>query len=161
MTTITYNKKKYTGKWEIIDNSVWKYSFNYPNINKSIVSFDLDDTLISTKSKKNYPISADDWIEINNSKNRLTELFKINNIIIFSNQSKMKGQTEMIKLKFEQIINYFQLPITVYISGNYDHYRKPNIGMFQLMLKDYYNSDINNINSFIFIFLFSNSFDFR
>lgn len=151
MTSITYNKKKYLGKWKIIDNSVWKYSFDYPIINSSIVSFDLDDTLISTKSKKKYPISADDWVEKNNSKNRLTELFKTNNIVIFSNQSKMKNQTEMLKKKFEQIINYFQLPITVYISGNYDHYRKPNIGMFQLMLKDYYDDNINNINSFIFV----------
>ena len=151
MATITYNKHKYLGKWEIIDNSVWKFSFNYNQTNKSIVSFDLDDTLISTKSKKKYPISADDWIEINNSKNRLTELFKTNHIIIFSNQSKMNGQEETIKSKFEQIINYFQLPLTVYISSNYDHYRKPNIGMFQLMLKEYYNDDINNINSFIFV----------
>lgn len=151
MATITYNKHKYLGKWEVIDNSVWKFSFNYNQTNKSIVSFDLDDTLISTKSKKKYPISADDWIEINNSKNRLTELFKTNNIIIFSNQSKMNGQEETIKSKFEQIINYFQLPLTVYISSNYDHYRKPNIGMFQLMLKEYYNDDINNINSFIFV----------
>lgn len=151
MSTITYNNHFYSGKWEIIDNSVWKYSFNYPQTNKNIVSFDLDDTLISTKSKKKYPISANDWVEINNSKNRLTELFKTNNIVIFSNQSKMKGQKEMIKSKFEQIINYFQLPLTVYISGNYDHYRKPNIGMFQLMLKDYYNDDINHINSFIFV----------
>lgn len=151
MATITYNKHKYIGKWEIIDNSVWKYSFNYPQKNKTIVSFDLDDTLISTKSKKKYPISADDWIEINNSKNRLTETFKTNNIIIFSNQSKMKGQEELIKSKFEQVINYFQLPLTVYISGNYDHYRKPNIGMFQLMLKDFYNDNINEIETFIFI----------
>ena len=151
MTTITYNKKKYTGKWEIIDNTVWKYSFDYPVIRKSIISFDLDDTLISTKSKKKYPVSADDWIEINNSKNNLTEAFKTNNIVIFSNQSKMKSQTETLKSKFEQVISYFQLPLTVYISGEYDCYRKPNIGMFQLMLKDYYNDDINNLNSFIFI----------
>ena len=151
MATVTYNKHKYIGKWEIIDNSVWKYSFNYPQKNKKIVSFDLDDTLISTKSKKKYPISADDWIEINNSKNRLTETFKTSNIIIFSNQSKIKGQEEKIKSKFEQVINYFQLPLTVYISGNYDHYRKPNIGMFQLMLKDFYNDNINEFETFIFI----------
>ena len=151
MTTFTYNNHSYTGKWEIIDNSVWKFSFNYPVINKNIVSFDLDDTLITTKSKKKYPINAEDWVEINNSKNRLTETFKTSNIIIFSNQSKMKSQTETVKSKFEQIINHFQLPLTVYISANYDHYRKPNIGMFQLMLKDYYNDDINNINSFIFV----------
>lgn len=151
MTTITYNKKKYTGKWEIVDNSVWKFSFNYPVINKDIVSFDLDDTLISTKSKKKFPINAEDWIEINDSKNKLTETFKTNNIVIFSNQSKMKGQTEMLKSKFEQVISYYQLPLTVYISSSYDHYRKPNIGMFQLMLKDYYNDNINNVNSFIFV----------
>ena len=52
--------------WYILDNIIFGYSknlknnFNFSNVNK-IILFDLDNTLIKTKSKKVFPINKYDW----------------------------------------------------------------------------------------------------
>ena len=109
--------------WSKIDNSLLIYKSNY-NFNQKhkIIAFDLDDTIIKTKSKKKFPIDKNDWIFKYNSNKKLIDEFNKGdtNIIIFTNQSSItkKGYDKQIeddiKYKIENIINQLNIPIMVF-----------------------------------------------
>jgi len=143
--------------WSKIEDSLLIYNsnINYDfKQNHKIISFDLDDTIIKTKSNKTLPINKEDWIFKYNSNNKIIEEFNNGNtnIIIFSNQSTInnKGYNKQIeddiKYKIENIINQLNIPIMVFIASKNDKYRKPNYNMWNIMLEIIYNDniDLNN-----------------
>jgi bifunctional polynucleotide phosphatase/kinase len=104
--------------------------------NKFIASFDLDNTLIRTKSGNKFPLDGNDYeYAFDNVKEKIDEL--INNgykIVIFTNQ---KG-ISMNKVSKEDIINKIEklFPFADYfISSNDDIYRKPMIGMYRKFIE--------------------------
>jgi bifunctional polynucleotide phosphatase/kinase len=116
-----------------------------------IASFDLDDTLIHRPKGKS---SNNKWKLLDlNVGNKIANLVKKNFIIIiFTNQSCMhnakfdkikwrKTLEDLEKILMSKVSNdeyYF----AIYIAKTYDLYRKPNIGMWELMkmdLKDEFN----------------------
>lgn len=117
-----------------------------------IASFDLDDTLIhSPKHKK----SSTKW-ELVDEKiiNKIKQLVTNNYIIIiFTNQAGMGTRKNFNKLKWIKAINALIDTLTskisgdkyyfaIYVAKNYDLYRKPNIGMWDLMkfnIKEQFN----------------------
>ncbi len=141
--------------WIFYNNTVWIYNntihnINHFNIQPNLLCFDLDNTLITTKSGNKFPKSVNDW-KFRFDKSKIIN--KDNNFFIFSNQSKMTTENKIneIKSKIENIINELNLQIIVFISIKNDIYRKPCIGMFQLMLKLFYNNDINLIKNMIYV----------
>jgi bifunctional polynucleotide phosphatase/kinase len=102
-----------------------------------IAGFDLDNTLIKTKSGRTFPIDENDWIfnyktiiDILNNYNKIGY-----SIIIITNQ---KGLTTETKLdlwcnKIKEIIKNINLPVKVYVSIKDDIYRKPNLGIWELI----------------------------
>ncbi len=93
-----------------------------------LYAFDLDGTLINTKSSKTFPVDADDWIIINNSFERLAKLSKDSTVIIITNQ-KLKDQ-ELVIAKLNNISA--MLPgIAIYAALEDDEYRKPGIGVYK------------------------------
>lgn len=143
--------------WSKIEDSLLIYNsnINYDfKQNHKIISFDLDDTIIKTKSNKKLPINKEDWIFKYNSNNKIIEEFNNGNtnIIIFSNQSTInnKGYNKQIeddiKYKIENIINQLNILIIVFIASKNDKYRKPNNNMWNKMLEIIYNDniDLNN-----------------
>ena len=104
-----------------------------------IISFDLDDTLISTKSKNIFAKNSDDWQWNIGCKEKITELYNNGySIIIFSNQKnilKNAKKLSILKDKIEKIVNTLDFPIQIYISTTDDLYRKPEINMWKLMCK--------------------------
>jgi bifunctional polynucleotide phosphatase/kinase len=102
---------------------------------KKIAAFDLDGTLIKTKSGKPYPIDGEfDWeFNYSNIKDVLNNYLEDNFcIIIITNQKNLKkrGITEWCN-KLKEIIKQLDIPIKVYASILDNIYRKPNIGFFE------------------------------
>jgi bifunctional polynucleotide phosphatase/kinase len=111
-----------------------------------IASFDLDDTLIHRPKGK---LSNNKWKLLDlNVCNKIADLIKNNFIIIiFTNQSSMyngknfdkpkwrKAIEDLVKILMSKVLDnkyYF----AVYVAKTYDLYRKPNIGMWELMKID-------------------------
>jgi bifunctional polynucleotide phosphatase/kinase len=117
-----------------------------------IASFDLDNTLITTKGKHIFPKNKDDWKFLNNNvENKIKNLYNSGfKIVIFSNQngiSKKKITREDLNDKIISIINKLSVPIIFYASIYDDINRKPRIGLWSYMIKNKY-PNINISESF-------------
>lgn len=102
--------------------------------NNKIAGFDLDGTLIKTKSGKIFATNKDDWkFLFDNIKDRLKELSEYT-LVVFSNQmgiSKGKVKKEDILYKVNAIYNQLNIPFIFIASTEDDINRKPRIGMFE------------------------------
>ena len=81
-------------------------SFNSDANLKKYVAFDLDYTLIKTKSGKKFPDNEDDWMWLNENVPKKLEKFHYDgyHVIVVSNQSSKKWKMLQQRNKF--LINY-------------------------------------------------------
>lgn len=133
------------------NNNMWKqksgvlYYINLDNTKKKISAFDLDNTIIETKSNAKFPKDKDDWKFIDsNIISRINSLIDYN-VVIFTNQKGLdkKLGLEHFKEKIMNIIKSFNVNISVFISYQDDFYRKPLTGMWDL-LSDIINPDLKD-----------------
>lgn len=111
-----------------------------------IGAYDMDGTLITTKSGKVFPTNADDWklaygTVINTLKAKYADKYKI---AILTNQAGVSsGKTKLvdIKKKIENILKTLSIPIQVFISTGEGVFRKPLTGMWQALC-DHKNENI-------------------
>ncbi len=114
--------------WNLLD---YLYGvFLVPNTSNKIAAFDLDDTLIKTRSKKSRPIDNQDWmIAYDNIIPKIKKLHVDNyRIVIISNQkgiSKTNVKLNEWKEKIDNIVKLLNVPIEVFCSLQDDEYRKP------------------------------------
>ena len=116
-----------------MDNLI--YHFTTPNT-KYVAAFDLDNTLITTKSGKVFPKDKDDYkLLYDNVLDKLKDLTDKNyKIVIFSNQKGIglgKINTNIITHKINKLFpnaDYF-------LSLKDDLYRKPMIGMYEKFIE--------------------------
>jgi bifunctional polynucleotide phosphatase/kinase len=115
--------------WNILDESVIHYksdNFKYMN---NVACFDIDGTLIKTKSGKTFPINGTDWEWLyDNIKISIEELYKNKYCIIFiSNQYILKTDEQLTEWqsKINKMIQHLDVPILVYASRQKDKFRKP------------------------------------
>lgn len=94
--------------------------------------FDLDGTLIVTKSKRKFPKDENDWIFNKDIINRIIDLANYSSIIIITNQLKAN---DLWYNKMKHIISILEFPVKVYIIQKYNIYRKPFPTLLN-MLKD-------------------------
>jgi bifunctional polynucleotide phosphatase/kinase len=131
--------------WNYDDNKKLGYllNINLPitNNNIKIAGFDLDSTLIITKSKKKFPVNYDDWkpiYPINLMRTRLKYLQQQNYIIvIFTNQAQVgkNKEYELFEKKIDNIIKTLKMDfITVCVAYSDNYYRKPMTGMYDFIL---------------------------
>ena len=104
--------------WNILDESVIQFkSDNFKFMNK-VACFDIDGTLINTKSGKTFPINGNDWVWLyDNIKTKIQELYKNKYCIIFvSNQAILKTDEKLIEwqTKLNKMIQELDIPILVY-----------------------------------------------
>lgn len=109
---------------------------------RKIAAFDMDGTIIITKSGKVFPTDQDDWqIFHPNIFNKLKELHsKGFKIVFFTNQLGVaKGKTNLssLKVKIENVIRKLQVPVQVFIATHEGKYRKPCDGMWEKLCKNY------------------------
>ncbi|KAJ5367368.1 Polynucleotide kinase 3 phosphatase [Penicillium brevicompactum] len=142
--------------WRVIGTSVVIGKQNTGNdvpaeTRRRIAGFDLDSTLIKTKSGNVFPKSATDW-QWWNAKvpGRLRELNSEGyQVVIFSNQKKISIQKDIkggrsdsksltnFKEKMEAVMTELNFPFSVYAATTDPEYRKPRLGMWREFLDDY------------------------
>lgn len=113
---------------------------------KKIAAYDMDGTLIKTKSGKAFATSIDDWEQAFGSvKSRLrkesADKFKI---VVFTNQGGLAtGKTTMpnLRKKIENIVKFFGVPMQVFIATDVSQFRKPLTMMWDA-LSDIMNNGI-------------------
>ena len=99
-------------------------------------SFDLDGTLIKTKSGKTFPKDQNDWILLFDSIKEKLKNITNTTIVIFSNQMGIsKGHTtdKDIKSKIKDIQKELDIPFIFIASKEDDLFRKPRIGMYEFI----------------------------
>ena len=151
-------------KWHTLENTVLCKAFNnYIPGKKKLLSFDLDDTLItfgkSGKSKSPNKTKETPYkftFDLNKVKSKLDEYQKNDYILaVFSNQNgitqghiKESEFKEKIDKIFTQELKY---PIITFFAKEKDYYRKPCIGMLELFQKKFNNDILLDINECIFV----------
>jgi bifunctional polynucleotide phosphatase/kinase len=101
-----------------------------------LAGFDLDSTIIKTKSGRKFPKDKTDWVFLNEYVVPvLHRLYNEEsyNIVIFTNQSGLKRKPEKQRdflWKLKKVIEAIGVPVGYYVSINHDQYRKPMTGMF-------------------------------
>ena len=137
-------------KWQTLENTVIFKAFNnFLPGKKKLLSFDLDDTLITfgKSGKSKSPNKTKDTpykftFDLNKVKSKLDEYQKNDFIFaIFSNQNgitqghiKESDFKDKIDKIFSQELKY---PIITFFAKEKDFYRKPCVGMFDLFTKKF------------------------
>ena len=138
-------------KW----NNYNSFSF-YNNISsikinncKNIVIFDLDGTIIKTKSGKTFPINSNDWIFNYDNVSEIINNLENTIVGIITNQKGLKSDS-MIKdwqNKLDNITKNINIHF-IFSSFKDDRYRKPMIGSWEFLketFKEFNNFSNNNI----------------
>lgn len=129
-------------KWIEEKSFIFGYNDNNKLIDasniKNVYMFDLDYTLIKTKSGKKFPTNKNDWELLN--PNVKTKLSNVSNCLvgIVSNQKGLKSleQKKDWEYKLEQIAQVLIIDF-VFASLTDDRYRKPLPGSYEY-IKEYY-----------------------
>ncbi|XP_052873415.1 uncharacterized protein F21D5.5 [Anopheles cruzii] len=128
-----------SGVWESLDKKqLHVYTSAGVVASTKIAAYDMDGTLIKTKSGNVFPKSIDDWqIAFPEVPGKLKSLnasgFKL---VILTNQAgigKGKLRIEDFRQKIESLIRKLGVPMQVFISTGSGMYRKPRIGMWQTL----------------------------
>ncbi|OWZ10891.1 Polynucleotide kinase 3'-phosphatase [Phytophthora megakarya] len=139
----TLPEPKFT-PWRTIHNSL--YLLDARDAAKTtektkIAGFDLDGTLIVTKSGKKFAKDKDDWKWFHPTlvRQKLTELVRDGfTLTIFSNQNGIaKGHITagQVQSKLEAIVKQLNLPMMVFLGTENDAMRKPRLGAWKEMVK--------------------------
>ncbi|CAK9295385.1 unnamed protein product [Gordionus sp. m RMFG-2023] len=147
ITSFFNNSSTVNEKW-IIKDSLLIYQTDHMPPSDKVACFDLDGTVITTKSGKVFPKDEHDW-KINSLDATNTDKFisKLNilyeegyKIVIFTNQKGLlmnkKGiSVDSFKRKIESILKHIfkENPCIVFVSLSNDYYRKPLIGMWNYL----------------------------
>ena len=151
-------------KWQTLEGTVICKAFNnFIPGKKKLLSFDLDDTIISfvKSGKSKSPEKTKDipykyTFDINKVKSKLDEYQKNDYIFaIFSNQNGItQGHIKEsdFKNKIDKIFTQeLKYPIIAFFAKEKDYYRKPCVGMLDLFQKKFNNNINLDINECIYV----------
>ena len=137
-------------EWKILDNIIYGYNpdiLKKDNV-KKILIFDLDGTLIKTKSGKVFPINGMDWEFLYPNIPAFINKIDTKNIIIgiISNQKGLNNdmkKNEWISFKLKAIISLIPIDF-VFASLKDDRFRKPIPGSWEFIKSELFkNIDIS------------------
>lgn len=117
--------------WKHIEASNSQYLFGETSkfiLKPKIACFDIDSTIIKTKSGKTFAINKNDWIFFNdNVVDKLKQLQKTYSIIFITNQSGLKTEEKIIdwQQKISNVCKELSINLRVYCSIQKDIFRKP------------------------------------
>ncbi|XP_071958472.1 bifunctional polynucleotide phosphatase/kinase-like [Antedon mediterranea] len=139
ITTDANIKPCQKAKWEELKKLIVHTSKGVCASSK-IAGFDIDGTIITTKSGKVFPQNIDDWrINFQNIQKKIQSLHKDGfKIVFFTNQlgiGRGKLKVEDAKKKFEKVLETIGIPIQIFIATGYGMYRKPAIGMWEHLVQ--------------------------
>ncbi|EYC42957.1 hypothetical protein Y032_0509g2721 [Ancylostoma ceylanicum] len=130
--------KEKTGTWEgKHSENILIFTHNNCEPREKIAAFDMDGTLITTKSGKVFPVDNSDWrIIYTEVVPRLKKLYgeEEYKIVIFTNQKGIQvGKVDKngFKRKMEAIIAKLGVPAQAFVAIGEGQYRKPCTGMWK------------------------------
>jgi bifunctional polynucleotide phosphatase/kinase len=112
-----------------------------------IACFDIDSTIIKTKSGKKFPQNKDDWVFFNkNVIEKIKKLKKTHSIIFVTNQSGLKTDDKINdwQIKISNVCNALKCDIRVYCSIDKDIFRKPQPTFINILKKELQNKSLND-----------------
>ncbi|XP_041979634.1 uncharacterized protein F21D5.5 [Aricia agestis] len=133
------SKEAMDNVWEDEDNKeVYIFTARGVKSSSKIAAFDMDGTLIKTKSGKVFPVDTKDWtIAFPQVPKKIKEKFDEGyKIVILSNQSPIgsgRVKLEDFKVKIEKIVEKLNVPVQAYLATGKGFYRKPGIGMWKVL----------------------------
>ncbi|CAH1990444.1 unnamed protein product [Acanthoscelides obtectus] len=128
-----------SGKWESVDKKeLLIFTPDDIKPSKKIAAFDIDGTIIRTKSGDKFAKDLDDWVFfLSDIPQRLKKLHDDGyKIVFFTNQagvSNNKVKVDELKQKIENILKRIPVPIQVFIATGKSIYRKPAPGMWNCL----------------------------
>lgn len=124
-------------------NIMYKLNSKQSHPISRVICFDLDGTLITTKSGKTFPVNENDWRLIYDErtmKDILTRDQSSTYFAIITNQSGLKRNASTIpqelkafQRKADEIIKLLGVPFDVICALENDEYRKPRTGMWEFL----------------------------
>eukprot|EP00835_Amoeboradix_gromovi_P004721 NODE_387_length_9532_cov_0.176402.p2 type:complete len:403 gc:universal NODE_387_length_9532_cov_0.176402:2702-3910(+) len=133
-----FSKEKYkiAMKWKNFESCHF-IKYKEPSGNY-LALFDLDNTIISTKSGKGWSANIDDWKLKPNVEAKLSQVVNDGGFVcIVTNQLDTKNNTSAkLHAKIGNVIKRLDIPLYVFMSTKRDYYRKPCPGMFDLLLRE-------------------------
>lgn len=131
--------KNKLAQWTEKDEKLYIYTPNDVKPSRKAACFDIDGTIITTKSGRVFPTNTSDWRllfpEVSSKLKQFSaEGFKI---VFITNQkgiAKGKVRIQDFKKKVEAIVKELGIPIQVLISTGCGIYRKPVVGMWLYLL---------------------------
>ncbi|XP_065082814.1 uncharacterized protein F21D5.5 [Ochlerotatus camptorhynchus] len=126
-------------KWEDLDSKqIYVFTGKDVVASEKIAAYDLDGTLIKTKSGNVFPKTIDDWqIAFPEVPGKLKSLHKNGfKIVLFTNQAGIargKLKIEDFKQKIGSIQAKLNIPFQVFVSTGKGKYRKPLPGMWDTL----------------------------
>jgi DNA 3'-phosphatase len=126
-------------KWQVVDESLHVYDRRLPVLFPKIAAFDLDGTLIETKSGNIYPVDAHDWKwKYENIGHVLLQLLLDEyTIVVITNQlgvSTGKLSVNDMRVRINSVCDSVALPMIVMVATKADNYRKPRTGAMEYLL---------------------------
>lgn len=144
-----------TDSWDFVENGkMLCYTSKGVVASSKLAAYDIDGTIIKTKSGNVFPKTCDDWtINFPEVAKKLKSLFEEGfKICFFTNQAGIgKGKVDVneFKTKIKHIIAKVQVPVQVFISTCEGYYRKPLPGMWEYMEREKnQNVTVNRAHSF-------------
>ncbi|XP_020297314.1 uncharacterized protein F21D5.5-like [Pseudomyrmex gracilis] len=126
-------------EWESIDEGkLVIYTLSSVQNQDKVAAYDMDNTLIKTKSGRVFPKNHNDWeLLYPHIPDELKLLHECGyKVVIFTNQAALssgKVNINNFKQKIENIVKKIGVPIQVFIAAGYNIYRKPRIGMWNYL----------------------------
>jgi len=129
--------------WDLSsDNYLYGYN-KQPTNNKNIAGFDLDNTLIKTKSGKTFATNENDWMFQYDNVKKILKKYDNYKIIIITNQKGLNSEEKIktFKNKIEQIANKLNnIIFEIYVMTQDNLFRKPFPSVFKKIEFDKENS---------------------
>ncbi|XP_055546617.1 uncharacterized protein F21D5.5-like [Wyeomyia smithii] len=150
-------------KTTVAENSLWEeidgkqlFVFHSKGLvsSENIAAYDLDGTLIKTKSGNVFPRNIDDWkFAFPEVVEKLKSLWENGSkIVIFTDQNEIsKGKLEIdaFKRKIEALQKTLSIPLQAFISTGEGKYRKPLTGMWDSLCQLYNDGlQVDKVRSF-------------
>ncbi|AUF81622.1 nicotinamide riboside kinase 1 [Malacosoma neustria nucleopolyhedrovirus] len=128
-------------KWRDNNDGLMVYEYRMPLFRSKIASFDLDDTLITTKNNLSFSKAPLEWqFKYNNVKEKFIELLDKDYciMIVLNTTITTLRDEDTLKKAIESICRALNLPLVVYVSTKFNKYRKPNTGIFENLVAGKY-----------------------
>ncbi|CAG7733061.1 unnamed protein product [Allacma fusca] len=134
------------GTWESVENGkviVYASTDTLHEAKRTIYAFDMDGTIITTKSGKVFPKDDNDWkflYDSTVSKLQRASEDSASKLVIVTNQAGLaNGSTQepSFKKKIETIIRQIGIPILVFVLPGKNEYRKPLPNIWNLLISKY------------------------